>query len=400
MKILLGITGGIAAYKSIFLLRLLKEAGHDVQVVMTQAAHAFVTPLTLQALSGHAVHQHLIDAQAENTMDHIRLARWPDLIVIAPASAHTLAKLTHGLADDLLTTLCLATDKTIAVAPAMNLQMWNNPATQANIDLLKSRHIQIWGPDSGLQACGETGAGRMLEPEHILAHIHNTQLMPPPIHTVLQGKRVLISAGPTQEPIDPVRYLSNHSSGKMGFALAQAALTLGAQVTLIAGPVQLTTPRGCARIDVQTADQMCQAVLTEAVKHDMFISTAAVADFKPIQSAQQKIKKSTDTTLTLTLVQNPDIVAQVAQLRHNRPIVIGFAAETNDVLEHAHTKLQAKQLDFICANDVSHGQVFGQDDNAITLIWKQGKLHLGKSSKSLLAMDILTAIIQIKAGGY
>ncbi|MCB1714680.1 MAG: bifunctional phosphopantothenoylcysteine decarboxylase/phosphopantothenate--cysteine ligase CoaBC, partial [Candidatus Competibacteraceae bacterium] len=302
-KILLGLSGGIAAYKSAELTRRLKDAGAEVQIVMTPAATEFITPLTLQALSGRPVRLELLDPAAEAGMGHIELARWPDLILIAPASADFIARLAHGLANDLLSTLCLATDKPIVLAPAMNRLMWANPATQANCDILRQRGIQLWGPASGEQACGEVGAGRMLEPAELRAAVFD--LLAGQHTGALAGKRVLITAGPTREPIDPVRFISNHSSGRMGFAIAQAAVETGAQVTLVSGPVHLSTPAGVERIDVESAQEMLDAVL--ARRTDIFIAVAAVADYRTVAPARQKMKK-TEASLTLQLERNPDIL--------------------------------------------------------------------------------------------
>lgn len=389
-RILLGISGGIAAYKSADLIRRLKERGAEVRVIQTDAAREFITPLTLQALSGNPVANSLLDPAAEAAMGHIELAKWADLLLIAPASADLIARLAHGLANDLLTTCVLATDAPVAVAPAMNQQMYKNIATKHNIDTLKSRDFYIWGPAAGEQACGDVGMGRMLEPlqlvDLVLQHFA-PQILP------LAGVSLVITAGPTREPIDPVRYISNHSSGKMGFALAEAAAHLGAQVTLIAGPVQLNTPAGVKRFDVVTADQMYQAALEQAVSANIFIGCAAVADYKVAQVASQKLKKTSDDSTQLTLVKNPDIIAAVAALTSQRPFTVGFAAETQDVANYARQKLTKKKLDLICANDVSvQGQGFNSDQNALTVFWQDGKQQFGLQNKAELAHHLLLLI--------
>jgi len=384
--ILLGVTGGIAAYKAADLVRRLQDLGAEVRVVMTRAAQEFITPLTLQALSGNTVHTDLLDPAAEAAMGHIELARWADLVLIAPASADFIARLAHGRADDLLTTLCLATPAPIALAPAMNQGMWRDAATQANIALLRSRDAVFLGPAEGSQACGDVGPGRMLE-AHQLAALA-ADLFP---SRLLDGKRVLITAGPTREAIDPVRYISNHSSGKMGFALAQAAADAGAHVTLIAGPVALSTPERVARIDVESAQQMFDAAMAQAANCDVFIAAAAVADYRPVQIATDKIKKQAEEML-LTLVRNPDIVAAVAQTRP-KPFTVGFAAETQRVNEYARDKLERKNLDMIVANDVAQpGIGFNSDNNAATVLWCDGEMVIGERSKTLLARELIILI--------
>ena len=384
--ILLGITGGIAAYKAAELTRRLQNLGATVRVVMTSAAQQFITPLTLQALSGNPVHTDLLDPAAEAAMGHIELARWADLVVIAPASADFIARFVHGHADDLLTTLCLATPAPIAIAPAMNQGMWRDTSTQANIALLRERQIHLWGPADGEQACGDIGPGRMLEPDQLAqlaADVFPSRL--------LDGKRVLITAGPTREAIDPVRYISNHSSGKMGFALAQAAIDAGAQVTLIAGPIVLETPKHATRIDVESAQQMYDAVMERANNCDIFIAAAAVADYRPIVVAANKIKKQHD-EMTLTLVRNPDIVSAVAQLQP-KPFTVGFAAETHDVDDYARDKLERKNLDLIIANNVAQpGIGFNSDNNAVTALWRDGELQIGERSKTLIARELIILI--------
>lgn len=385
-RILLGVSGGIAAYKAAELVRLLVKAGAEVQVVMTAAAQHFVGAATFQALSGRPVRSDLWDASAEAAMGHIELARWASQIVIAPASADLLARLAHGHADDLLSTLCLASAAPLSIAPAMNQQMWAHPATQANLALLRQRGVQVLGPASGEQACGDVGEGRLLEPAEIVAAV-----LAPPASAVLQDRRVLISAGPTLEDIDPVRFVGNRSSGKMGFAIAQVAQAMGAQVTLVAGPVSLPTPPGVQRVDVRSALQMRDAVLQQLADQDVFIAAAAVADYRPREVAVQKIKKCAD-TLDLHLVRNPDIVAEVAA-RQDRPLVVGFAAETNDVEAHACDKLARKNLDMIAANDVSiAGQGFESERNALNVYWRGGELRIAAASKSDVARQLLMCI--------
>ncbi|EMH3444938.1 bifunctional phosphopantothenoylcysteine decarboxylase/phosphopantothenate--cysteine ligase CoaBC [Vibrio harveyi] len=385
-KILLGISGGIAAYKCAELTRRLIERGAQVQVVMTKAAKEFITPLTMQAVSGRPVSDSLLDPAAEASMGHIELAKWADLVLLAPATADLIARMSAGMGNDLLTTLVLATDSPIAVSPAMNQQMYRNVATQENIATLARRGMHIWGPAAGEQACGDIGPGRMLEPMQLVGLCE--QFFQPKL---LAGKSVLITAGPTREAIDPVRYISNHSSGKMGFALANAAAQLGAKVTLISGPVSLNTPAGVERINVASAKEMHAAVTTHAPNHDAFISCAAVADYRPENVASQKLKKTENNDqMTINMVKNPDIVATVANMTEQRPFTVGFAAETNDVATYARGKLVKKNLDMICANDVSvEGQGFNSNDNAITLFWSQGELALALESKEALSFKIL-----------
>lgn len=385
-KILLGISGGIAAYKCAELTRRLIERGAQVQVVMTKAAKEFITPLTMQAVSGRPVSDSLLDPAAEASMGHIELAKWADLVLLAPATADLIARMSAGMGNDLLTTLVLATDSPIAVSPAMNQQMYRNVATQENIATLARRGMHIWGPAAGEQACGDIGPGRMLEPMQLVGLCE--QFFQPKL---LAGKSVLITAGPTREAIDPVRYISNHSSGKMGFALANAAAQLGAKVTLISGPVSLNTPAGVERINVASAQEMYAAVTTHAPNRDAFISCAAVADYRPENVASQKLKKTENNDqMTINMVKNPDIVATVANMTEQRPFTVGFAAETNDVATYARGKLVKKNLDMICANDVSvEGQGFNSNDNAITLFWSQGELALALESKEALSFKIL-----------
>ncbi|EHU4914956.1 bifunctional phosphopantothenoylcysteine decarboxylase/phosphopantothenate--cysteine ligase CoaBC [Vibrio vulnificus] len=388
-KILLGISGGIAAYKCADLTRRLKERGAEVQVVMTKAAKEFITPLTMQAVSGRPVSDSLLDPAAEASMGHIELAKWADLILLAPATADLIARMAAGMGNDLLTTLVLATDAPVAVSPAMNQQMYRNVATQENIATLSRRGMEIWGPAAGEQACGDVGPGRMLEPMQLVA-LCEQFFQPKP----LQDKSILITAGPTREAIDPVRYITNHSSGKMGYALAQAAMQLGANVTLISGPVSLPTPVNVNRINVDSAQEMYDAVMAQASDHDIFISCAAVADYRPATIAEQKLKKTDDSDeMTITMVKNPDIVASVSAMTENRPFTVGFAAETNDVEMYARRKLEKKKLDLLCANDVSvEGQGFNSSDNAITLYWSQGEKALPLNSKAALSVEILKQI--------
>ena len=385
-RILLGLTGGIAAYKSADLARRLRDADADVRIAMTRAAEEFITPLTMQVVSGHPVHRHLIDAATESGMSHIELARWADLVLVAPASANFMAKLNQGRADDLLSTVCLATEAPIAIAPAMNQQMWANPATQRNVFGLKQLGIHFFGPASGDQACGETGPGRMLEPNEIVAKAETL------FETgALEGLRVTITAGPTWEAIDPVRGISNRSSGKMGYAVALAAIEAGAHVTLISGPTFLTAPEKVQRVSVSSAKQMHQAVMDAIDQTDIFIGVAAVADYRPRVAGGSKIKKHSQ-TLTLELVRNPDILASVAA-RPDAPFTVGFAAETEDVLANAQQKLIDKGVDLIAANQV--GKVdsgFDADHNALILIDKEGSTELGRQTKSRLARELIQQI--------
>ncbi|MDP2591057.1 bifunctional phosphopantothenoylcysteine decarboxylase/phosphopantothenate--cysteine ligase CoaBC [Vibrio splendidus] len=391
-KILLGISGGIAAYKCAELTRRLIERGAQVQVVMTNAAKEFITPLTMQAVSGRPVSDSLLDPAAEASMGHIELAKWADLVLLAPATADLIARMTAGMGNDLLTTLLLATDAPVAVSPAMNQQMYSHPATQENIATLKRRGCEIWGPAAGEQACGDVGMGRMLEPMQ-LVHRCEDFFQPKP----LAGRSVLITAGPTREAIDPVRYITNHSSGKMGYALAEAAAKQGATVTLISGPVSLATPNKVNRIDVDSAQQMFDAVTANAAQHDIFISCAAVADYRPETIADQKIKKvDGKEDMTIQMVKNPDIVASVASMSEGRPFTVGFAAETQDVEKYARGKLERKNLDMICANDVSvEGQGFNSSSNELHLYWKDGDKSLPLDSKDTLGFQILDQIQQL-----
>lgn len=390
-KILLGISGGIAAYKCADLTRRLIERGAQVQVVMTPAAKEFITPLTMQAVSGRPVSDSLLDPAAEASMGHIELAKWADLILLAPATADLISRMRAGMGNDLLTTLILASNAPIAVAPAMNQQMYANVATQENLSVLTQRGMMIWGPAAGQQACGDVGYGRMLEPMELVAHCASF-FAPKP----LQNIKLAITAGPTREAIDPVRYISNHSSGKMGFAIAEAAANMGAEVTLISGPVALTTPANVTRIDVESAEQMYKAAMEHAVTNNIFISCAAVADYRPNNIAEQKIKKTSDNEhMQINMVKNPDIVASVAALTKQRPFTVGFAAETQDVEQYARGKLKKKNLDLICANDVSiAGLGFNSNDNALHLYWNGGEQALAMASKTQLAKQVLNIIAE------
>ncbi len=387
-KIVLGVTGGIAAYKSPDLVRRLAERGADVQVVMSKGAQQFVTALTFQAVSGKPVRTDLWDAAAEAAMGHIELARWADEIVVAPATAEFLARLAHGLANDLLTTLCLATTAPITVAPAMNRQMWANPATQANLRLLKERGIRVLGPASGEQACGEVGVGRMLEPTQIAEEIYAAL----PVDGVLKGLKVVITAGPTREGIDPVRFISNRSSGKMGYAVAAAAREAGAKVVLVTGPVQIPTPPGVERVEIESAEQMLAAVQKHVVGADIFIAAAAVSDYRCCEIAREKIKKTSD-NMTLALTRAPDVLATIGK-SESPPFLVGFAAETEHVERNALVKLNSKNLDMIAANKVGEGLAFDKDDNALTLYWQGGKQELSLTSKTALARQLVDVIAQ------
>ena len=390
-RVLLGVSGGIAAYKAAELVRRLGDAGAEVRVVLTENAARFVTALTFQALSGHPVRSGLWDESAEAAMGHIELARWADEVLIAPASADLLARLAHGIADELLSTLCLATAAPLSVAPAMNQQMWAHAATQANLATLRARNVRVFGPGSGDQACGEIGAGRLLEANEIVAELIATRGP-----RALAGQHFLISAGPTYEDIDPVRFIGNRSSGRMGFAIAEAAAQAGARVTLVAGPVALPTPAGVSRVDVRSAREMHDAVLSRAAQSEVFIAAAAVGDFRPHDVSAQKLKKSGTSTLDLSLVQNPDILADVAALPR-RPFVVGFAAETEHVEVHARSKLERKRLDLIAANQVGRDLGFERDDNALLLLWPDGREQLAQASKRELARQLIARITQLRA---
>lgn len=386
-RIVLGVTGGIAAYKAADLVRRLKEAGAEVQVVMTANAQRFVGAQTFQALSGNPVRSTLWDEAAEAAMGHIELARWPDLILIAPASANCIARLAHGLADDLLSTLCLATDRPVAIAPAMNRLMWAHAATQANLHALTHRGVHVLGPGSGGQACGETGEGRMWEPlqirDAVAALLHTGRL---------NGVRVVLTAGPTREPIDPVRFITNRSSGKMGYALADAMARMGADVTLVSGPTALAVPGGTRRIEVETADDMLAATQDAVAQAQILIGAAAVADYRLEAVAEHKIKKKAD-TLDLRLVKNPDILATV-RAAHPQLFVVGFAAETEKLAEHARDKLLRKKLDLIAANWVGNGKAFDRDDNALHVFWANGERELAHGPKPQLARELAELIAE------
>lgn len=386
-RIVLGVTGGIAAYKAAELTRLLVRAGADVLVVLSANGARFVTAQTFQALSGRSVRDSLWDASAEAAMGHIELARWADRIVIAPATADCIARLAHGRADDLLSTLCLASAAPLTIAPAMNQQMWAHAATQVNVATLRSRAVDVLGPADGEQACGDVGPGRMLEPAQIVEH-----LLSAGVSSSLAGKRVVVTAGPTYEAIDPVRFLGNRSSGRMGFAIAAAAHDAGANVTLIAGPVSLPTPRGVERIDVVSAEQMLTATLSVVAEADILIAAAAVADFRVENIAPHKIKKD-GLKLQLTLIANPDIVATIAALP-NRPFVVGFAAETENLEARAHAKLRDKHLDLIAANEVGAKLGFERDDNALLLLWEGGRQQLQRADKRVLADQLVARIAE------
>lgn len=395
LRVLLGVTGGIAAYKSAELTRRLQDRGADVQVVMTAGAREFVTPLTFQALSGRPVRTDLWDAAAEAAMGHIELARWPQRIVIAPATADFIARLAHGLADDLLSTLCLATDVPLLVVPAMNRLMWANPATQANVAALRQRGVTLLGPAEGSQACGETGAGRMVEPAGIVEAVFAS--MRSMDAGRLSGRKVVVTAGPTRERIDPVRFITNRSSGKMGYAVAEAARDAGASVVIVSGPVSVPTPAGVQRIDVESAEQMMQAVLAQVADADIFIAAAAVSDYRMREVAEHKIKKTRD-ELSLELTRTPDILATVAA-GSPRPFVVGFAAETQNVERNALAKLEGKRLDMIAANQVGEGLAFDCDDNALTVYWPGGKRELARAPKCQLADELVAVIAERFDGG-
>lgn len=387
-NVLLGVTGGIAAYKSAELVRLLVKAGASVRVVMTGGAQQFVGPLTFQALSGHPVHTDLLDPEAESGMGHIELARWADLLLIAPATADFIARAAGGRADDLLMAICRATTAPQWVAPAMNQRMWEDEATQHNIAQLQSRGIARIGPDEGVQACGEVGPGRMVAPEEIVETIAAQFEC-----GALQGQQVVVTAGPTREPLDPVRFLTNRSSGKMGFAVARAAAEAGAAVTLIAGPVSLKTPDRVRRIDVECAEEMAEAVAAEVSQATLFIATAAVADYRPASMTEGKIKKGEGDQMQLMLVKNRDILAEVAA-RPASPYTVGFAAETDNLAVYAQQKRQKKQIDLIAANKVGKDIGFDVDDNALTLYWDGGEQRLPQTTKQQLARQLIAVIAE------
>lgn len=398
-RVLVGVTGGIAAYKAAELIRCLRRHGAETRVVMTAGACEFITPLTLQALSGNPVHTSLLDPEAEAGMGHIELARWADVIMIAPATADFIAQLTTGQGKDLLSAICLATHASIYLAPAMNQGMWEHKATQQNIACLRQRGVTLFGPDKGAQACGETGYGRMLEPEAIAHELAQTFHM-----GLLSGRRVLITAGPTREAIDPVRYISNHSSGKMGFSLARAAVDAGAAVTLVTGPVSLVTPDRVHRINVESAEEMYQSVLRVLgeAEHDIFIGSAAISDYRPANAATCKIKKDhhdTNEKLLIELIRNPDVLMSVARLEEGRPFTVGFAAETRNVLLHAREKMKNKSLDMIIANDVGNSTIgFNSDDNAVSVLWGEEHLSFPVMSKLILARKLIAHIAGVNVG--
>jgi len=392
MNVVLGITGGIAAYKTPDLVRRLRARSADVQIVMTKSAEEFVTETALQAVSGRPIRSNLWDKEAEASMSHIELARWADVVLIAPATAEIMARLASGAAADLLTTLCLATEAPIAIAPAMNHVMWDNPAVQANRATLEARGVRILGPGHGSQACGETGAGRMLEPEEIATIVCGPGMSAAGTAGRLAGKTVLVTAGPTREAIDPVRYITNRSSGKMGFAIAEAAAAEGARVLLVSGPVRLQAPGRVERFDVTTAEEMYATTHDLLDGVDIFIAAAAVSDYRPATSAEQKIKKNEE-TMRIDLVRSPDILASVAAL-DNAPFTVGFAAETENVREYALGKLEKKRLDMIVANRVGHDRGFDSDENEVQIFWRDGERSLPAAAKTALARDIVAIIAE------
>ena len=387
MNVLLGITGGIAAYKTPDLVRRLRERGADVQIVITSSAEEFVTTTTLQAVSGRPIRSNLWDKEAEASMSHIELARWADIVLIAPATAEIMARLAGGAAADLLTTLCLATEAPLVIAPAMNHVMWDNAAVQANRKTLEERGVQILGPDHGSQACGETGAGRMLDPGEIAAIVCGSQLPASAASATLAGRTVLVTAGPTRESIDPVRYITNRSSGKMGYAVASAAAELGARVILVSGPVSLAEPAAVEVVQVKTAEEMYVLTHEHIEAVDVFVAAAAVSDYRPVDSAPQKIKKSEE-TMRLDLVRSKDILASVAAL-DNAPFTVGFSAETENVREYALGKLNDKKLDMIVANRVGDDCGFDCDDNAVEVYWRDGEQSFPMAAKTDLAQQIM-----------
>lgn len=386
-RILLGVSGGIAAYKAAELTRRLIESGADVQVVMTQGAKHFVGAATFQALSGRPVRDSLWDAQAESAMGHIELARWPDLVLIAPATADLIARLAGGRADDLLTTLALASDRPLAIAPAMNRLMWSHAATQDNVAKLAARGVHILGPGAGFQACGEVGEGRMREPLDLRDDLARLLASGP-----LAGRHAVLTAGPTREPLDPVRFITNRSSGKQGYALALALAQLGARVTLISGPTNLATPPGVTRVNVETAQQMCEVALSAAKDADLFVGAAAVADYRPAELAAEKIKKK-DADLALRLVRNDDILVRV-RTAYPDLFMVGFAAETEKLEAHAREKLVRKSLDLIAANWVGNGRAFDQDHNQLSVFWKDGCRELAQAGKDILAHELAALILE------
>lgn len=394
MNVVLGITGSIAAYKTPELVRRLRDHGADVQIVMTASAEEFVTSTALQAVSGKPIRSNLWDKEAEASMSHIELARWADVVLIAPATAEIMARLAAGAASDLLTTLCLATEAPIAIAPAMNHVMWANAAVQANRTMLQDRGVRILGPDAGSQACGETGSGRMLDPAEIAAVVCGGQIAAQASEQLLAGRTVLVTAGPTREPIDPVRYITNRSSGKMGYAVAAAAAAQGAKVILVSGPVSLAEPAGIEVIYAGTAEEMYSAIHERVSDADIFIAAAAVSDYRPANAARQKIKKNAE-TMSIDLVRSRDILASVASLPA-APFTVGFAAETEKVRDYALGKLKSKKLDMIIANRVGDDCGFDRDDNAVEVYWQGGEQAYPQAAKTELARQI----IQLVANRY
>ena len=395
-RIILGVTGGIATYKSPDLVRRLRERGAQVQVVMSRGARAFVSPITFQAVSGGRVRDDLWDEASEAAMGHIELARWADLVLVAPATAHCLGSLAAGLASDLLTTLCLATEAQIMLAPAMNQAMWSNPAVQENRELLERRGVRFLGPAEGDQACGEVGPGRMMEPVDIVRSVFEK---PARFSSQsLKGLTVIVTAGPTREPIDPVRYITNRSSGKMGFALAAAAEEAGAKVLLVSGPVSMATPQGVERIDVETAEEMYASVHERVSEADLFIACAAVSDYKPETEADEKLKR-TQKTLNLELIRSPDTLASVAELKDG-PFTVGFAAETQNVAENARSKLTRKGLDMIAANQVGRDCGFDQETNSLMVFWDNDEVDLERASKPVLAGRLIHLIAERYRAAY
>ncbi len=389
-RILLGVTGGIAAYKSAELTRRLQDEGADVRVVMTPSAQEFITPLTMQALSGHPVHLDLLDTETESVMGHIELARWADIVLIAPATADFVARYAAGHGDDLLTTICLAAECPMAVAPAMNQAMWAKDTTQANVNQLRQMGVSILDPDEGLQACGETGAGRLMDVADIVVGVADLFRS-----GSLAGKHVLVTAGPTREAIDPVRYISNHSSGKQGYALAEAAMEAGARVTLISGPTAIEAPDRVELISVESAQDMLQAVMQNLEQTDVFIGVAAVSDYRPESVSEQKLKKQSSEGMALRLIQNPDILKTVANMKVGRPFTVGFAAETENLIEYATRKLETKNLDMIVANNVADTSIgFNSDNNETIIITPGGQQTLPRSSKEVVARKIVAFIAE------
>ena len=392
MNVVLGITGSIAAYKTPELVRRLRERGADVQIVMTASAEEFVTSTALQAVSGRPIRSNLWDKEAEASMSHIELARWADVVLIAPATAEIMARLAAGAASDLLTTLCLATEAPVAIAPAMNHVMWGNAAVQANRETLEQRGVRMLGPDQGSQACGETGSGRMLDPDAIAAIVCGGQLVADAGEQLLENKTVLVTAGPTREPIDPVRYITNRSSGKMGYAVAAAAAAQGATVILVSGPVSLAEPTGVEVVHVKTAEQMYSATHERVHDADIFIAAAAVSDYRPTGAAKQKIKKNEE-TMSIELVRSKDILASIASL-DAAPFTVGFAAETEKVRDYAMGKLKDKKLDMIVANRVGDDCGFDCDDNAVEVYWQDGEQSFTKAAKTELAYKIVQLVAE------